>query len=420
MKIGQFAKENNTSIDTIRHYMSLGLLLPKKAGNQYEFDEKCTSDYIEIQRLKQIGFTLSEIQHLMLYTKMGKMTGSRQRISYLSYFENKRRQVVEELERLESMKLQLASYIEEMKGMTESDEEIHSLPGVRMSTLDMLCCNKCKGNYNIESGNIIKGELYEAVLRCGCGSELFIEDGIIFGEGSIYDSERACREEMSGSYSELYIDEYINTTDINYLHKLQSGLEWSLRHIPFEKASDATVLELGSGHGYFMRHVLDSFPDSSTYIAVDHDRVKMKWLRRVIEKNNPKCNVVFICTDFENIPLRDNTVDLLLDIAGSSNYAFENREFLLRRVDHLMKKGGYLHGSYILFKNFKSNSKIPRELRVNFMLDHVKKEIENLNYSCTDEHVSSTVVKGGPMEDYFVEGEEVYTYQYTGVKIEKL
>lgn len=139
----------------------------------------------------------------------------------------------------------------------------------------------------------------------------------------------------------------------------------------------------------------------------------------MIEKNNPKCTVVFICTDFENIPLRDNTVDLLLDIAGSSNYAFENREFLLRRVDHLMKKGGYLHGSYILFKNFKSDSKIPRELRVNFMLDHVKKEIENLNYSCTDEHVSSTVVKGGPMEDYFVEGEEVYTYQYTGIKIEK-
>ncbi|WP_028829885.1 MerR family transcriptional regulator, partial [Proteocatella sphenisci] len=87
MKIGQFAKLNNTSIDTIRHYMSLGLLLPEKAGNQYEFDEKCMSDYLEIQRLKQIGFTLSEIQHLMLYKKMGNMTGYRQRMSYLSYFE---------------------------------------------------------------------------------------------------------------------------------------------------------------------------------------------------------------------------------------------------------------------------------------------------------------------------------------------
>lgn len=122
MKIGQFAKLNNTSIDTIRHYMSLGLLLPEKAGNQYEFDEKCMSDYLEIQRLKQIGFTLSEIQHLMLYKKMGKMTGYRQRMSYLSYFENKQGQVAEELERLESMKLQLASYIEEMKGMTEADD----------------------------------------------------------------------------------------------------------------------------------------------------------------------------------------------------------------------------------------------------------------------------------------------------------
>ena len=40
MKISKFAEVNNVSVDTIRHYMDLGLVIPEKRKSLF-FDEYC-------------------------------------------------------------------------------------------------------------------------------------------------------------------------------------------------------------------------------------------------------------------------------------------------------------------------------------------------------------------------------------------
>lgn len=74
MKIGQFANQNNVSIDTIRHYMDLKLLLPVKNGHQYDFDQNCQNDFDEIQELKSLKFSLKEILSLIDYVKLSGLT----------------------------------------------------------------------------------------------------------------------------------------------------------------------------------------------------------------------------------------------------------------------------------------------------------------------------------------------------------
>lgn len=416
MRIGQFATQNNTSIDTIRHYMSLGLLVPEKRNAQYEFDENCTEDLREIVELKKIGFSLSEIQQLILYRRIGKLTEYDRRMTYTTFFEKKKELIDLEIEKLNEMKRNLNRELEEMRVKQDGDEASNNETiGLALSSLELFACPICHGSFEIVEGSIQHGILIDASLACSCDYRIRIVDGIVFTPDLIDEYENVKNDDLN-QYSESYIDEYINTTHIDYLHKLHSGLQWATRHISSIPLDNSIVLELGSGHGYYMRHMLDRFPESSTYIAVDHNPVKIMWLKKIIERSHPRCKVIFVCADFKKLPLKQGSIDMLLDISGSSNYSFEHPEFLLYEVDHLLKKNARMLGYYILFDNFVAQSKVPLSLRKGFQIQHIKSHLKALQFACVDDLVSEPVDKGGPLEDYFVEGERVFTYAYSGVK----
>jgi hypothetical protein len=103
-----------------------------------------------------------------------------------------------------------------------------------------------------------------------------------------------------------------------------------------------------------------------------------------------------------------------MDHTGTSNYSFEHGEFLLRDVDSLIKREGYLLGSYLAFKNFSHKSKIETKYRDNFLVDKIKKNISELKFKTIEDHVSEPINRGGRYENFFVPGEEVFTYLYFG------
>lgn len=408
MKIGAFAKHNQTSIDTIRHYMSLELLIPEKVGAQYLFDATCQSDFDEICQLKAIGFTLAEVQSLMLFRRIGKLTGYDKRVTYKSYFENKLHSVEDELQRLNHVKRELEKTL--VSSEVVEDESVRTL-GVPMDCIKYAYCTKCGTQLQLLDGKIENGDLMTGTLTCNCGYNLIIKEGILFGEGidkAFVDIE---------SESEQYIDQYIKTTDSEYLKKIYKELEWSKRHASCTGVENSVILELGTGHGFFMRHFIGEFHGSNLYIAVDYDAHVLLWLKKVIERSQPKCKVLFLCADFEKLPLKPASVDLLLDISGSSNYAFDHSDkFLLEKVDHLTKPETILHAYFILFEKFSKHTKIDDVSKKWFKLDTIKETLNRLKYMKNDDYISDSVEKGGPLEDYFVSGESVFTYLYYGQK----
>ncbi|WP_265457494.1 MerR family transcriptional regulator [Enterococcus sp. HY326] len=64
MNISQFVKQQNTTVDTIKHYLKLELLTPQKKQSWYNFTEQEAADFQNIQALKKLGFPLALIKKL--------------------------------------------------------------------------------------------------------------------------------------------------------------------------------------------------------------------------------------------------------------------------------------------------------------------------------------------------------------------
>jgi len=67
MQIKDFAKKYKIQTDTIHYYEKESLLKPKRRGNGYrEYDEDCEKQLQLIIVLKQLDFTIKEIQQLLI------------------------------------------------------------------------------------------------------------------------------------------------------------------------------------------------------------------------------------------------------------------------------------------------------------------------------------------------------------------
>lgn len=400
MKIGTFAKQNRVSIDTIRHYMDLELLLPQKADKQYDFDLQCQKDFNEILDLKALGFTLLEIKNIFIVKHLGKMTSFQQEEYYKNIFRDKCEKAKAEIEKLSREKSCLE---EELRKLEIKAERKQLDMGIDLNWLQYLCCYQCGGPLMLKGAAVEDNMVMSGKLKCKCGVEYSIRDGILFVDAGHDDEDKP-----------LDILSYIQHTDAEYLNHIYKTLEWNVQNIDFKNLSKKTVLELGSGSGFLLRRIYDDLPEDAVYMAVDYNPGKLHFLKGVFEKAERKKGILFICCDFSHIPLIKRSVDILYDFSGTSNFSFDHSEFLLKTIERYLKTDTALLGSYIIFKNFSPNSMLPADCRPNFRIDSVKEQIEALGFIKQSEYISDIVTKGGIYENYFKNGEKVLTYSFVG------
>ncbi|AZU61619.1 MerR family transcriptional regulator [Neobacillus mesonae] len=403
MRIGKFGQVNGLTIDTIRHYMDLGLIVPEKKGGQYFFDEVCQKDLEHILELKGMGFSLNEIKTISHYKNFGQLTPYEEDTYYQSLFLDKYENLEHEINNLMKAKKKLKLKLDELSAKTL---ESSSKMGIDLTLLGMLTCHHCNSLLTLKEGVINRNQIISGKLPCNCGEEYLIESGILMA-GKQFKTKNRNRLENS-------ISKYIHETDPLFLENLNKCLQWSKRKLEQMDLHQKVVMELGTGIGFFLRNVYQSLPEDCLYICVDHNLERHQFLKNLLERSHSKRKFLFICADFLEIPLPHHSVDLLIDGTGTSNYSFENEEFLLSQVDSLIKPEGSLLGTYLTFRNFSQKSKIASSYRDNFTLTHIKKKINGLRYKTLDEKISDSITRGGKYEDFFVEGEEVVSYSFFG------
>lgn len=95
LTIGKLAKQANVSVDTIRHYVDINLLQPKRnPENDYQlFNPKDVNRLEFIKHAKNLGFTLKELKEIFTDADKGDSPCPRVRKIVEAHLEENRKKI---------------------------------------------------------------------------------------------------------------------------------------------------------------------------------------------------------------------------------------------------------------------------------------------------------------------------------------
>lgn len=399
MKIGKFSKKYNLTRDTVRYYMELGILNPRKLGSQYDFTRRDEELVEELLRLKKLKFSLEDIGRMLVHSRLSRGT-SYEIEERLGLYSDKLAEIRDEIIELQRLELMLIEELEAQKKLLEeNDEKIKS--GIHLSNLELLRCNRCQGRLEINNGDVVKGELIEGVLLCSCGERYQVDSGIVVGRSSVnYRVEKDIMER------------YIKGTNIEFKKNIDEQLDWVIKaYRKGDIGGKKKYLELGSGMGFFIREYVKYLEQDDIYIAVDFNINWMRLLKEVLDSRGVK-NVIYICCDFNEIPLAFRSIDVLIDFYGSIGYTFNGGGDMLEKTDRYIKKESVFLGEYMTTKEIKSDI-LSDEIKKKLTIEGFREEIKGLNYKLT-ENIGRGVWVESPYEAPLKKGDKIISYAVHG------
>lgn len=92
----EFLKEQNATRDTVYFYIEKNLMQPEKVNGRYQFSEKDVADFEGIRQLREVGFSIEQIERLAEQRRTSKGTPEHFRLSLELVTEGIRRIEAEE------------------------------------------------------------------------------------------------------------------------------------------------------------------------------------------------------------------------------------------------------------------------------------------------------------------------------------
>lgn len=407
MKIGEFAKKHHVSIDMIRHYMDLELLLPQKLGSHYFFKKEDSTDLLEILEFKKMNFSLAEIQKIFAYKRLTAMKTSEDQLHYKHFLETKKDGLLQQQKEL----ARVLGYLEEkIKEIHLEDSIPHRFLGMPLSFVTSIYCPLCGNSLPLLGGHIENNMLIEGLFQCNCGYSAEVSKGIFI---SLDDKDRDRIIPIDTTHTTL--DYVINTSTkfINFMYRAINMVKETLKN---EILSNAVILELGTGSGLLIRQLLRQLPPNAFYIITDHDLNRIHHVKDYLQRESLHKNFVFLCTDFEKLPLANASVDYILDYWGSVNYNLKATKFLPQVLSSKMKENGKYLGVFVYFNKLSKRLKhLSEQNRRFYHAEYLEKLFTNASYSTLEYKELGTIDEAG-MYEPLIEGGSVSEVYWHGEK----
>ncbi len=368
MKIGEAARRYGISKDNLYYYINYGLLVPPRAGSQYDFDADTLADLEMIQALKEMDYSLKEIHRILSLHRISGVDNPQDREELLSMYRGKRAECVEKIRHYEGVLRDLDARIE---ALSREQSQPPRRTGLPLSMLGLLCCPRCGKPLQISDVQMDMNYIYEGRFTCECGYEARVDDGILItpngynGEQDIPDVERKVYKDLPDSLISLFQRAY------NFMKEDLARID----------LSGKVVMETYVNAWFFLHNHHQYMSPEGFYIVVDKFPETLRMFKDLLEREGCDLPILYLADSSKNYPLRKGCVDLNLDFFAINEHQFYADDFLMHHLSPYLAPGARCIGTYFWFDGGRGSMKqllaeypesSPRNFSLPFFLEQMK------------------------------------------------
>lgn len=338
MKIGPFSELFDLPVETIRYYVNEGLLTPHQKNSRYDFRDADCADLQWIIKLKSFYFTIKDIHKIISLKRLSNLDSPEELKDYISILNRQKVFLKEEKKKItEALKL-LDEDVYAVSALKNSKCERKS--AISFKFLEYIACPSCSDSLTLENCSIENKEILSGVLKCKCGYEAIIQNGIIIGQTgdlSRYDgadAQRNCYRMMS---PEL----------ISMLQKAYFDMSERLKLI---ETDGKVILEDFINNYCFSYYNFATLNPKAFYIISDQYLEVVQVYKSLIDKLNLPLNVLYIAASSHQLPIKEKCVDIYIDFDSSNEYAIFNKGYSIHAVQRFLNDSSYILGAFFHFK----------------------------------------------------------------------
>ncbi|MFM1652882.1 MerR family transcriptional regulator [Brevibacillus sp. B_LB10_24] len=410
MKIGAFARHFHISIDTVRYYTELGLLVPNKRESQLQFDQNCLDDMHVIIELKKMRFTLQEI-HKILSLKRITQFSDMEDLHFLSVMlQEKQRQLSEERDQLN---LSIEQIEEKLRSISRQIT-VENQSGVPLAFIPLLACPHCQKSLDLTDACIQNQEVFHASLHCSCGYQASIKEGILMTTSSVFYTSKL-------QYS-IYDQNTWDDLTPSLVSLWEKGSMWIYKHVREQELAKRVILETNVDVYVFPPKHFATLPSDALYMFSGHGLATLSKLKNRIEQVNPDLRALYIVNSDMMLPIRYASIDLVLDTISFNDYSMFDQVYPLAKLKPYLTERAQILGNHMYYPpGARSLGNIPKLYPDphprNFLLDYMEQHIQLHGFAFQKREYIGFTTNPGKYLDYHIKGEKLHLVAYLARRV---